>query len=134
MPRLRTYAVFICHDWEYSNDYHRVCDFLNNAPNFKWRNLSVPEHDPLDTGDKLQKSLRAQIRPADVVLVLAGMYAVRSGAMDWEMQFARRIGTSIIGIKPWGNVQLPVGVQKNAHEIVAWNRDSIVNAVRRYAR
>src|SRR6266853_5661448 len=79
MPGLRTYAVFICHDWEYSNDYHRVCDFLNNAPNFQWRNLSVSEHDPLDGNDRLQKNLRDQIRPADVVLVLAGMYAVRSG-------------------------------------------------------
>ena len=133
MPRLRRYLVFICHDWEYSDDYHRVCAFLDNAPNFQWRNLSVPEHDPLDTNDKLQKNLRDQIRPADVVLVLAGMYAVRSGAMDWEMQFARRIGKSIIGVKPWGNVQLPAGVQRNATEIVGWNASSIVNAIRRYA-
>src|SRR5713226_8777444 len=126
MPRLRTYAVFICHDWEYSNDYHRVCRFLSNALNFRWRNLSVPEHDPLDTDAMLQKNLRDQIRPADVVLVLAGMYAVRSGAMDWEMQFARRIGTPIIGIKPWSNVQLPSAVQTNAKEIVGWNTGSIV--------
>lgn len=133
MPILRTYSVFICHDWEYSDSYYRICKFLNDAPNFSWKNLSVPEHDPLDTNDLLQKNLRDQIRPADAMLVLAGMYSARSGWMDWEMAFARRIGKSIIGVKPWGNAQLPVVVQKNADEIVGWNTDSIVSAIRRYA-
>ncbi len=133
MPTLRTYSVFICHDWEYGDDYYRICEFLDNAPNFSWENHSVPEHDPLDTNDMLQKNLRDQIRPADVMVVLAGMYSARSGWMDWEMEFARRIGKSIIGIKPWGNVQLPLVVQNNADEIVGWNTDSIVGAIRRYA-
>ncbi len=133
MPTLRTYSVFICHDWEYGDDYYRICGFLNNAPNFSWENRSVPGHDPLDTNDMLQKNLRDQIRPADVMVVLAGMYSARSGWMDWEMEFARRIGKSIIGIKPWGNVQLPLVVQNNADEIVGWNSDSIVGAIRQYA-
>jgi hypothetical protein len=133
MPTLRTYAVFICHDWEYSDEYYRICQFLNDAPNFSWKNLSVPEHDPLDTDDMLQKNLRDQIRPADVMLVLAGMYTARSQWMDWEMAFARRIGKAIIGVRPWGNVQLPVVVQNKADEIVGWNSDSIVNAIRRRA-
>ncbi len=133
MPTLRTYSVFICHDWEYSDEYYRICNFLNDAPNFSWSNHSVPEHDPLDSGDMLQKNLRDQIRPADVMLVLAGMYTARSQWMDWEMDFARRIGKHIIGVKPWGNVQLPVVVQNNADEIVGWNTDSIVNAIRRHA-
>ena len=130
MPTLRTYSVFICHDWEYSVDYYRICQFLNDAPHFAWQDLSVPEHDPLDTNDMLQKNLRDQIRPADVMLVLAGMYTARSGWMDWEMAFARRIGKSIIGIQPWGNVQLPVVVQNNADEIVGWNTGSIIDAIR----
>lgn len=132
MPTLRTYYVFICHDWEYSEDYYRICGFLDRAHNFRWEDLSVPEHDPLDTNDMLQKNLRDQIRPADVMLVLAGMYTAHSGWMDWEMEFARRIGKSIIGVKPWGNVQLPVVVQRNADDIVGWNTDTIVAAIRRY--
>lgn len=133
MPPLRTYAVFICHDWEYSDDYYRICEFLEDARNFAWENLSVPEHAPLDTDEMLQKNLRDQIRPADVMLVLAGMYTARSRWMDWEMAFARRIGKPIIGIKPWGNVQVPVVVQDNAVEIVGWNTDNIVSAIRWYA-
>ena len=133
MPTLRTYFVFICHDWEYSDEYYRVCQLLDRAPHFRWKNQSVPEHDPLDTDDMLQKNLRDQIRPADVMLVLAGMYTARSGWMDWEMAFARRIGKSIIGVKPWGNVQLPVVVQLNADDIVGWNTGSIVATIRRCA-
>lgn len=129
MPTLRTYAVFICHDWEYSDEYYRIYDLLDCAPNFRWHNLSVPEHEPLDTNDMLEKNLRDQIRPADVLLVLAGMYTARSQWMDWEMAFARRVGKSIIGVRPWGNVQLPVVVQNNADKIVGWNSDSIVNAM-----
>jgi len=133
MPRLRNYAVFICHDWEYSDECYRACEFLDASPSFSWTNRSVPEHDPLDTNEMLQKNLRDQIRPADVMLVLAGMYSARSGWMDWEMNFGRRIGQPIIGVRPWGNVQLPVVVQRNANGIVGWNRASIVSAIRHHA-
>ncbi len=133
MPTLRTYSIFICHDWEYSDDYYRICEFLDDAPNFVWKNLSVPEHDPLETDDMLQKNLRDQIRPADVMLVLAGMYTARSGWMDWEMQFAHRIGKTIIGIKPRGNVQIPVVVEYHADEIIGWNSENIVKAIRDFA-
>lgn len=133
MPALRRYDIFICHDWSYDDQYDGICGFLDDAPAFLWRNLSVPEHDPLDTNDMLEKNLRDQIRPADVMLVLAGMYTARSQWMDWEMSFARRIGKAIIGIKPWGNLQLPVVVQRNADEIVGWNTDAIVAAIRRHA-
>ena len=133
MPGLRNYSVFICHDWEYSHEYLRVCDFLDNAPNFSWDDLSVPEHDPLDTDAMLEKNLRDQIRPADVMIVLAGMYSARSGWMDWEMNFARRIGKAIIGIRPRGNLHLPIVVQKNADIMVGWNTASIVAAIRHYA-
>jgi hypothetical protein len=128
------YSVFICHDWEYSEDYHRVCGFLNVAPFFDWTNLSVPEHDPLDTDEQLEYNLRNQIRPADVLLVLAGMYSARSRWMDWEMAFARRIGTPIIGIKPWGNSRTPLVVQDNSAEIVGWRTSTIVNAIRHWSR
>ena len=47
MPELKTYDLFISHAWKYNEDYYRLVDMLNNAPNFKWRNYSVPEHDPV---------------------------------------------------------------------------------------
>lgn len=134
MPALKTYSIFICHDWEYSDDYYRICDFLDTAPNFSWENRSVPEHDPLDTRDRLEYNLRNQIRPADVMLVLAGMYSARSGWMDWDLEFARMTGKPIIGIIPWGNQRIPRVVQDSADEMVGWNTSTIVDAIRRYGR
>jgi hypothetical protein len=52
----------------------------------------------------------------------------------WEMAFARRIGTPIIGIVPRGNQCVPVAVQKSATDIVGWNTNSIVSAIRQLGR
>lgn len=134
MPTFRIYSVFIYHFWTYSQDYDRIVEFLNSTPFFKWRDLSVPEHDPLADNENLQYELRNQIRPAEAILVLAGMYTAHSDWIDWEMKFARRIGCPIIGILPRGNERVPFAVQNAAVELVGWNSASIVGAIRRNAR
>jgi len=74
MPSLRTYRLFISHAWDYSEDYWRVVSFLKEAPNFRWENLSVPQHDPVDDA-QLEYELRNQMRDADAFLIIAGMNA-----------------------------------------------------------
>jgi len=132
MPALRTYRIFISHAWHRSEHYSRVVGWLNAAPNFQWENLSVPEHDPLH-GDQLEYELRNQMRPADAFLILAGMYSAHSAWIDFELEFARRIGRPIIGIRPWGAERLPSAVQAAATVMVNWNGDSIVQAIRQFA-
>jgi hypothetical protein len=133
MPLLRAYNVFISHAWNYDADYYRCEKFLNEAPNFRWVNLSVPKHDPIMSSDQLTTALNNQMRPADVFLILSGMYVTRSDWIQYELKFARRIGRPIVGIKPWGSQVTPVAVQDGADEIVGWNGASIVDAVRRLA-
>jgi hypothetical protein len=135
MPALRTYKLFVSHAWEYNDDYYRVVQMLNNAPYFGWRNLSVPEHDPVTARDteRLKAELRDQMRPANAFLILAGMYVAHSGWIEFEIDFSRRIGRPIIGIKPWGSERVPLAVQNAAKEMVGWNTSSIVDAVRRHA-
>lgn len=132
MPSLRSYRVFISHAWEYSEDYWRIVRFLNEAPRFAWENLSVPEHDPVST-EELEYALRNQMRPADVFLIIAGMYATRRYWIDWELQFARRIGRPIIGIEPWASQRTPIAISSIARECVGWNGASVVRAIRQYA-
>lgn len=133
MPALRTYRVFISHAWQYNDDYYRCEQFLNAAPNFQWINLSVPEHDPIADSERLTQSLRDQMRSADVFLILAGMYVAHSDWIQFEIDFARRIGRPIIGIKPWGSSVVPVSVQRGADQLVGWNSASIVDAIRNHA-
>lgn len=133
MPALRTYKVFISHAWAYNDDYYRLERLLNAASTFVWQNLSVPEHDPIASSEELTYRLHAQMRPAHVFLILAGMYVAQSEWIQYEINFARRIGRPIIGIKPWGSERLPDAVQNAAAEMVGWNTDSIVSSIRYHA-
>ena len=134
MPELHRYKIFIGHAWEYNDDYYRLIDYLDKAPNFIYSNYSVPEHDPLCGGnkDKLKEELKKQIRPVEVVLILAGMYVAYSDWIQFEIDFSGIIEKPIIGIKPWGSDKVPQSVQDAAVEIVGWNTDSIVNAIRKH--
>lgn len=132
MALLKTYRVFISHAWHYSADYLRVVQFLDAAPRFRWMNLSVPEHDPLSMHD-LAYELRNQMRPADVFIIIAGMYVNHSESIDFEMSFARRIGHPIIALWPRGNVRMPLSIQRAATAFVGWSTASIVGAIRQYA-
>jgi hypothetical protein len=73
------------------------------------------------------------MRDAEVFIILAGMYVSHSDWIDYEINFARRIGRPIIGIKPWGSQVVPLAVTKGATAIVGWNRDSIVSAIREHS-
>jgi hypothetical protein len=132
MPSLRPYRIFISHAWDYSDDYHRVVGFLDEAPCFRWENLSVPEHDPVDDDD-IPYELRNQMRKCDAFLIIAGMYAANREWIDFEMRFARRVGRPIIGIRKWAGQRVPLAIQHNAREVVGWNRASVVSAIRRHA-
>ena len=139
MPALRWYYLFISHAWAHSEPYYRLENFLNAAPNFAYKNYSVPTHDPLVNPNttvgqnKLYEMLAAQIRPAQCVLVIAGMYAAHRFWIDKEIAIAQMLGKPIVGVIPWGQERIPQAVQLAAREMVGWNTDSIVSAVRRNA-
>lgn len=139
MPDLKTYDLFISHAWRYHDDYDRVVKLLNEAPNFNWRNYSVPRHDPAidpntEAGfQKLKSALRDQIRPVNCVLILAGMYASHSRWINVEMDLADEYPKPMIGVRPWGQERTPQGVQDRVKELVGWNTDSIVSAIRKWS-
>lgn len=135
MPALRPYKVFISHAWNYSNDYDRVVQFLDEALNFDYVNLSVPSHRGIDAEDtdELKRLLRDQMRPANVFLIICGMYVSHSDWIDFEIAFSKRIGRPIIGILPRGRERVPLAVQNTAVEMVGWSTKTIVDAIRRNA-
>jgi MTH538 TIR-like domain (DUF1863) len=133
VPTLKNYKIFISHAWKYNDEYYRIERWLNEAPNFSWTNLSVPKHDPILDSEQLTKALHNQMRPSDVFIILAGMYVSHSDWIQYEINFARRIGRPIIGIRRWGSTLVPLAVQNGADEIVGWTSDSIIGAIRRRA-
>jgi hypothetical protein len=128
MPALYTYRIFVSHAWQYNEEYYRLIQYLDSAPNFSYANYSVPEHDPLAGGDVLGQNLRNQMIPVQVVLILAGVYATHSDWIQYEIDLAQQFGKPIVGIRPWGAERISSVVQKAAVEMVGWNTDSIVSA------
>lgn len=136
MPQLKTYVGFISHAWAYHDEYVRLEEMLRSAPNFLFRNSSVPKTDsflPPITAEKLTAAIDEQIRITNIVMILSGMYAAHSDWISTEIAIAAKYQKPIIGIVPWGQQRLPTQVQKAAKEMVHWRTDSIVSAIRKYA-
>ncbi len=133
MPYLHDHKLFISHAWKYSDRYKRAVEFLNGAPNFKWSNYSVPEAKAFEgmTSEELGEQMKRQIRPVQCVVIVSGMYVIHSDWIQYEMDFAKRIGKPILGIKRWGEKRSPQSVVDCADEMVSWNSASIVSAIRR---
>lgn len=135
MPLLKNRMIFISHAWAYNEHYWTIVKWFNEEPNFSWSNCSVPSHDALPdkTSRGLREGMTRQIAPAQIVLLLGGMYAAHSDWIDYEIREAQRMGKTMIGIRPWGQDRIPVSVQNASHcEPVGWNRASVIDAVRRY--
>jgi hypothetical protein len=128
------YQVFISHAWTY-DEYHKIEDWLNATPNFWWRNFSVPYDYPLNvkSESELKKALKRLIRRAQVVLIVAGMEASRRTWIKFEIDFALELDKPIIGIIPRGARQRSRVVHNAADDMVGWNREAIIKAIRHNA-
>lgn len=142
MPVLTNYHIFISHAWRYGQEYTRLINLLNNAPNFLYQNFSAPREKPLlnldatdvQTTIEIQRAITRKISPCCCVLVISGMYAMYSRWMQYEIDTARRFGKPIIAIRPYGGMRMPSAVVDAASVTVGWNTDSIVSAIRSYHR
>ncbi len=136
---LNTHNLFISHSWQYSDAYDTLCTLLDRRNYFYYKNYSVPKDDPVHTNgtDKqLAEAIYNRIRLCNVVLIMGGVYSTYSKWINKEILIANRSFYNpkpIIGIKPWGQTNISSVVKDNAVEIVGWNTESIVEAIRKYS-
>ena len=135
MPSLRDYHILISHSWDYSSDYKKIKEWLDEAKNFCWTDYSVPLSKPLDvkTKKELEDKIRTRISLCSCVIILSGMYVSYSEWIDYEIDTALELGKPIIGVKPRGQERIPSKVSNNADIMVGWSSSSVVQAVRDYA-
>jgi hypothetical protein len=112
MPDLKTYNLFISHAWDYANDYYRLKNLLDNAYLFRWRDLSVPVHNPLNGA--LRQQFIDRIKLTHAFLATCGMYAHYSDWMLAELRIASRMGKPIIGVIPQCQERVPQAIQNIA--------------------
>jgi len=139
MPGLKTYNLFISHSWSYGDGYERLCNMLDAASNFSYRNYSVPKNDPIhdaDNATELYEAIKKQISPSKIIIIMAGKYATYSNWIKKEIKIAQEEFSNvkpILAVAPWGSQQVSTVVSEAADEIAAWNTSSIVGAIRRLA-
>jgi hypothetical protein len=131
------YSLFISHAWKFGENYDRLVNLLNQAPDFLWLNWSEPEDEPgipegMTAPDAIVlPEIIGKITLSECVLVIADAYVNHSAWIKAEMDIARQQRVPIIGVKPRGEERMPEEVSLRVVEEVGWDTDSIVDAVRR---
>ena len=134
MPTLKSRSLFISHSWTYGDAYEKLVALLDAAPNFVYKNYSVPKNDPVHNApniEALYQAIKNQMVFCDVVLIMAGKYATYSKWIQREIQIAKRDYTKpVVAIRPWANEQVSSVVSDAADRLVGWNTSSIVSSIR----
>lgn len=131
----KTYTVFISHSWGYISDLRSLRNLLESRGYFNIQFEEATPDVPINSTNAyyIRQRLKQKIQNSDVVLGIAGIYASHSDWMDWELKTASELGKPIIGVIPRGAERVSTTVASRANEIVRWNTESIVDAIRRWA-
>lgn len=128
--------VFATHCFDENDDYLRVFEFLEGVDGFYYLNVSKPENMPTTGGlQEVKDELIAQIKLAEVVVVLTLSYEKNQDLVNFMVDVAEANKTAMIGIRPFGaTMETPAGLARRCNEIVEWNNREMADAIRRLAR
>jgi hypothetical protein len=128
--------IFVTHLFSAHPDYHRVFEYLESASNFFYANCSNPEGIPASGGQEaLKEALLAQIRSAEVVIVVSTMFTENQSLLTYQMLAAEASSIPIIALEPFGGLgTVPEEVAARSAEVVGWNERVMVDVIRREAR
>jgi hypothetical protein len=131
-----TYNVFISHSWAYVDDLKNLRKLLKDRGYFNVEFEEASPDEPIDSdnAEYIKRRLREKIKNADIVLGIAGMYASYSDWMEWELDIAIKNDIPIVGVIPRGQERISQVVYSRSKEDVKWNTESIVEAIRKWAK
>jgi hypothetical protein len=130
--------VFISHHHADDSRVDQLTDLLKRAGS-DVRNSSVrmkPENQRrFDEGrvsdETIRRLLRMKISWATTVVVLVGKETHTRPWVNWEIEQAHKQGKRIVGVYERGGteVPLPKALEDYGTRVVAWNTDSVVEAI-----
>ena len=133
---MKTYYIFISHSWAYDGHREKLNALLEERSYFKHQDYSIDKEHPINDTDndrELRVAIENKIKLCSVILVVAGVYASYSKWIEIEIDIAKECSKPIIGVIPWGQEKRSQIVDKGTDEIVRWNSDSVVDAIRKHA-
>ena len=128
--------VFVTHAFQESDDYLRVFEFLESMDKFFYLNVSRPDNVPTSGGiDAIKDELIQQIKQAEAVIVLPGLYEEKQSMARFLMDAADANHKPMIAIRPFGGLlETPEEIVQRSKEHIEWNDREIANALKRQAR
>lgn len=137
MDKAKNLDIFMTHAWRFHADWTQFSELMDKMPGLAWRNFSLPWHDPAmdpntDVGGRfIREFLESQIIPAHVVVLLAGVYEIRSARrwFDMEVEMARKHNKPILGLPAIGKETLPEEVRELCDAESDWNGARIIATI-----
>ena len=127
--------IFVSHLWESDDDYLRVFEFLESARNFYYANSSKPDGRPPGGKEAEREELRAQIAPAEVVILLASQHRRAPELIEFQANFAKAADKPVVLLTSFGSTgTISKALLSIADENVDWDERALTDALRRQAR
>ena len=128
--------VFVAHNFQESDDYLRVFEFLESMENFFYLNVSKPEDMPDKGGmDAIKETLIAQIKECEAVIIPSLFYLEQNDLARFQMDVAEANELPMIAIRPFGGItESPQELVDRVNEHIEWNDREMVDSLKRQAR
>ena len=128
--------VFATHNFDESDDYLRIFEFLESVDRFYYLNVSKPENLPVTGGaQEVRDELIRQIKESEAMFVLPSAWEQNRDQVGFMMDVAQANKINMIVIKPFGGLQeTPPELVARCAEHIEWNDREMVDALKRQAR
>ena len=128
--------VFATHNFNESDDYLRVFEFLESVDRFYYVNVSRPENLPSTGGpQEIKDELIRQVKAAEAMFVMPSAWEQNPEQVNFIMDVAEANNIGMIVIKPFGGLhETPEELVARCAEHIEWNDREMVDALKRQAR
>jgi len=128
--------VFATHNFDESDDYLRVFEFLESVDRFYYLNVSKPENLPATDGPQAcRDELIRQVKEAEAMFVLPSAFEQNAEQVNFVMDVAKANNIGMIVIRPFGGVHdTPAELVERCAEHIEWNDREMCDALKRQAR
>jgi hypothetical protein len=128
-----TANVFIAHRHEDDAELHAMRELLLSR-NFTIRDSSINSSRPNEAHDPdyiKTQILAPRIQWASTLVVLISPNTLDHWWVDWEIEYAHKLGRRIVGVWAHGAAEcdVPEALDRYADAVVGWQADRIIDAI-----
>ena len=129
----QTRNIFISHVHEDDDGLGKLKELLGNK-GFDIRDGSINAEKPNNASDPnyiKSEILAPRIQWAGAMIVYISPQTRNSEWVDWEIEYAQKIGKRVVGVWAHGAAEcdVPEALDKYADAVVGWNGDRIIDAI-----